>query len=105
MNKKPFFINLISILLVTVLIWIGYSIYSALSKPAQINVPKEALEDFDATLDDEALIRLQESVYLNEEELVDSVTVVSTPQPENIEVEEGETELINEEPADENLQP
>jgi len=107
MKQKPTFVNIIVLTLVTVFIWIGYSIYASLSRPISTEVPQEALENFDPTLDAEAVSKLQQSIYLGEDEIV-----ASTPQPEE-EIEEVlEEEVIEEEsptptatPANEETQP
>jgi hypothetical protein len=115
MNKKrPLIINFFALTLITVIVWVVYSLYVALTKPTDITVPPQALENFDTRLDAEALTKLQQSIYLTENELVESASVVVIPTIEETEQEEEEIdeELLSEEelqeeeiPANESVQP
>lgn len=97
-SRRPFIINFIVLTLITAVIWILYSVYGALVKPVEVNVPPEALENFDARLDAEALSKLQQSIHLTESELEESGSVVVVPEEET-EVEE---ETVTEVPEDSN---
>ena len=109
-GKKPFIINLLIFTVITIVIWIMYSIYIAISSPAVINVPESALQSFDPTLDVEGLTKLQQSIYLSEEELEESVTTITIPEDTETEVATDETESSDisdaeTNPANEETQP
>lgn len=107
-SKRPLIINFFAFTLVTVLVWVVYSLYVAFTKPADINVPPQSLENFDTRLDAEALTKLQQSIYLTENELVESASVVVVTTPEGEETEEATNEdlpIEEEIPANESEQP
>jgi hypothetical protein len=104
-SRRPFFINLAILTLITAVIWIIYSVYVALAKPVEIAVPPEALENFEAQLDAEALSKLQQSIHLTERELEESVSVVVAPEPEPEETPAPTEEPEEEIPANDETQP
>ena len=78
------------ITLVTVIVWIGYGVYSALTQPADVQVNKEELRSIPTNFKLEQLERLQERRFLSEEELesfslslatLESGQATPTPEP------------------------
>src|SRR5690606_25663517 len=85
-------INATILTLITIVVWVAYSVYDAYVRPVDVIVPPETLENFEPRLDAEALSALQQSIYLTEEELSQSVNVVVIPEPEDVEDEEATDE-------------
>lgn len=56
--------------LITVFVWIGYSVYTALSQPAETNVSKEELLPLPPPLDSKRFAQLHERLIIDEEELI-----------------------------------
>lgn len=101
-SNVPFVVKIGVFIVVTVVIWLIFSIYNALVTPPDIQVPSDRLQNFDATFDEKALTELQESIYLSEEDVSQNIVVVEDEEIEEIvEAEEVEEELETEEPADE----
>lgn len=55
--------------LITVVIWVGYGVYSALTKPSEVNVTKEELLALPGEISDKGLIGLRERMVLDESDL------------------------------------
>lgn len=87
MNKKkrPFLVNVAILSLITVAVWIVFSVIRVYKKPTPINVPPELLEPVIPTLDLETLNNLQGKYYFSE---FDNVVTNITPPEENTEEEE-----------------
>jgi len=75
MNKKerPFLVQIAILTAITTLVWIGFSVYKALTNTPEPTVSQEVLAPVDPTLNTEILESLDERLYLNDEEIGDTV--------------------------------
>ena len=83
--KKPPAPRLVTVAIfttITVIFWIFFSVYTILTKEADIKVPPELLEPIDPTLDIESLQSISERVHFEESDVVSPIITVSTPTPE-----------------------
>ncbi len=84
MNKKkskPVVVKLAIFTVITVFIWIGFEVYRALTQRPAPEVPAEVLKSLDPSLDTNSLGKLENRLYLKDEEIGDTVLV----SPENLE--------------------
>lgn len=96
--KAPSSIVIAVLTVITIIFWIGFEVFRIFTtKPAPV-VPKEIIAPLSPTLDSGGLTRLQESVYLTESEIGDTIikevsvpeASPATPEPTPIGTESGE---------------
>lgn len=75
MNKKdkPFLVQVAVLTTITTLVWIGFSVYKAFTDKPEPTVSKEVLANINPTLDSAILENLETRLYLNDEEIGDTV--------------------------------
>ncbi len=75
MNKKdkPFLVQVAVLTTITTLVWIGFSVYKAFTDEPEPTVSKEVLANINPTLDSAILENLETRLYLNDEEIGDTV--------------------------------
>jgi hypothetical protein len=104
-RKKPISINILILTVFTAIIWTCFEVYRALTLRPDPNIPPEILAPLTPALDANSLDKLQSRLYLDENQIPDTVISSSgevsqieeaSPSPEPVEesTEEGE---INEE--------
>jgi len=72
-KDSPPIVKLAILTLITVIIWITFDVYRALTiKPAP-DVPEEILAKLDPSLDETALNQLQSRVYVADEQIRDNI--------------------------------
>jgi len=107
MNRKkryPAIVYLAIISLITILVWISFEAFRALSTTPKSEVSPETLEPISPTLDEEALNDLQSSIFLNESEIADTqLTLPSLPTEGDDELAEETTQESAEETIEEFL--
>jgi len=79
-QKKPNLVILGILTLITVLFWIGFSVYRSLTSEAPVKVPSEILEPISPTLDTETLSKVGNKLFFLEQELAE-IILISSPSP------------------------
>jgi hypothetical protein len=78
MNKKmPSVVVLVVLTTITVVCWIGFSVYKALTTKPPVEVPQAVLNPIDPKLNDQYLERLPGRVYLD---ATGSTTQITLPE-------------------------
>lgn len=82
-QKTPSLVTIAILTLITVVFWIGFSVYRSLTIEPPEKVPAEILEPITATLDLETLGKLSARVFFEEYQLPETIIPqpVSTPSP------------------------
>ncbi|GEM_PF-1007630 len=77
MNKKekPFLVQVAILTAITTLVWIGFSVYKALTNEPEPTVSEEVLAVIQPTLETDILENLETRLYLNDEEIGDTVLI------------------------------
>lgn len=81
--KAPNLVVIAILSVITIVFWIGFSVFRAFTKEPDPKVPAEILAPLNPTLDLEALNRLERRNWLTESEIGDTQLVLptTTPQP------------------------
>ncbi len=89
MNKKdqPFLVQIAILTAITTFVWIGFSVYRALTDEPESTVSEDVLAPVEPVLNTSLLLNLNTRLYLNEEEIGDTVLI-------NIPVSESENKNI-----------
>lgn len=112
-QKLPNLVNIAIFTLITILAWIGFSVFRQVTKEPEPEVNPEILETLDPTLDTSTLNQLESRVYLSDPEveaLVGQTIIVEEEEevpllsPTPISTTEDE-EGLTEEPATEEAGP
>jgi hypothetical protein len=84
-KKLPTIVQIAILTTITTIIWIAFDVYRALTfKPAP-PLSVEIINSLDPNLDQSSLDKLQESIYLNEDEIANTeITSDSSPREEFI---------------------
>lgn len=80
-QKKPNFVVLGILTLITILFWIGFSAYRSFTSEVPIKVPSEILEPISPTLDAETLSKVGNRLFFLEQELAEIVLTAPSPSP------------------------
>lgn len=102
-TQKPFIVKLAILTVLTSIIWTGFDVYRRLTTKPAPSVPQEVLNPIIPELNQETLARLEKTVYLEDDELGDTLILstqgtVIEPAPETPPEEVAEeTEIITNE--------
>lgn len=91
--KAPKLITVAILTTITIVTWIFFSVYNVLTKKPPVTVPEEILAPVDPTLNSQALDKLENRIYFEEND----VAALPTPTPE--EEEPPEEGVVQEEEA------
>lgn len=89
-SKLPNLITILVLTLITVLMWIGFTIYSAITKTPESSVPKNISDPIVPTLDAATLSNVQSALFFNESQIPEitfsgtpsaSLLPIATPEP------------------------
>lgn len=100
MNKKhqPFLVQIFILTAITTLVWIGFSVYKALTEEPEPTVTEAVLAHIEPTLDTPILESLGSRLYLNDEEIGDTVLInMEAPEVHEEEPTEESSEEENQE--------
>lgn len=79
--KTPTAVITAVLTLITIIFWVGFELYRALTfKPAP-PVPQTIINPLDPTLDTKALQSLQQRMFLNDSEIGNTQATATTPAP------------------------
>lgn len=79
-SKLPSLVAVLILTLITAVMWVGLSVYRALSlKPAE-SVPQEILQPLDPNLDSDTLGKIQSKIFLDDSQIPE-VAVSQTNAP------------------------
>ena len=96
--RAPKIVTVAILTTITIVAWIFFSVYRVLTQEPPVSVPEQILAPINPTLDAQALDRLENRIYFEENE----VAALPTPTPQE-EAEEEETELVEEEEVQEEV--
>lgn len=68
-NKLPSLITILVLTLITVLMWVGFSIYQAFSKPAISSVPDSISSTISPILDSNTIKKIESSIFFDESQI------------------------------------
>lgn len=68
-SNTPFIVKFAFLTLITIVVWIGFDVYRALTTEPPIDVPEETLKQLDPNLDVDTLNQLQNRVYIPDEQI------------------------------------
>lgn len=74
-QKIPNIVIVLILTLITVIMWISLTIYSALTSKPPAVVPKEVSEPLTPTLDIDTLKQIGSRIFLNDSEIPDNIVV------------------------------
>jgi len=77
--QKPFIVKLAILTVLTSIIWTGFDVYRRLTTKPAPSVPEEILSPITPELNQETLARLEKTVYLDNDELSDTL-ILSTQE-------------------------
>ncbi|KKR69676.1 MAG: hypothetical protein UU12_C0039G0003 [Candidatus Woesebacteria bacterium GW2011_GWA2_40_7b] len=83
-SKLPGIITILILTLITIVVWISLSIYRALSKKPNPNIPEEISKPITPILDMDSLNSIQSRLFLDDIQIPEVVLVqstTSTPEP------------------------
>ena len=95
--KAPRLVTVAIMTTITIIFWVFFEVYEVLTTDPPVKVPPEILEPISATLDTEALSKIEQRVFFEEREIAElSVQITPAPLPipvpESLVEEETETE-------------
>jgi len=70
-RKTPTLVTTAILTVITIFMWIAFSVYQAFTKEPLVNIPPEILAPVSPTLDKEILASLSQKTYYNEGEVPD----------------------------------
>ena len=74
---KPFIVKLAILTVITSFVWTGFDVYRRLTTKPEPNVPAEILSPIIPELNQETLARLEKTIYLEGDELGDTLILSS----------------------------
>ncbi|OGM73950.1 hypothetical protein A2382_04895 [Candidatus Woesebacteria bacterium RIFOXYB1_FULL_38_16] len=77
----PTIVTFAIITTITSLSWIGFEIYRKLTVKPSPPVPQEIIEPLNSNLDLELLHSLNTKIYLNDDQIQDTLLITNEPQP------------------------
>lgn len=77
--KLPSLVSILVLTLLTVVMWISFSIYRALTTKPTPEVPSAISQPLTPTLDKSTLDKIESKIFLNDSQIPDNVTSVSVP--------------------------
>lgn len=80
-QKTPSFVVIGILTVITILFWIGFSVYRIFSKPESIETSKEILEPISPSLDTQTLDKVAQRIFFNEGEVPQNLILVPSPTP------------------------
>lgn len=89
MIKKTKLPNLIAILiltLITVVMWVAFSVYRAVTSTPTATVPVEVTEPISPILDEEAMTQIESRLFIDDSQIPDVITTNQQPAAEPVEV-------------------
>lgn len=108
--KKPSFIVIGILTVITIISWVLFEVYQALTTNPPLNIPPEILDPIFPSLNTQALDKIQKAVFFEDEQIVpitlSTATITPTPMPtgelsptptETKELEESPEEVSTEE--------
>lgn len=78
--KPPKLVTMAVFTTITIIFWVFFSIYEAITADYPASVSEKMLEPISPSLDNEVLKSLEGKIYFNEDE-IDGFTIVATPTP------------------------
>ena len=97
-QKRPSFVIIGILTVVTIFLWISFSVYRAFTTTPSIKVPDDILKPIIPTLDSKTLSKIDQRVFFEEGEIrqilisTPATTPTPTPIPTEVETEEVATE-------------
>ena len=80
-KKPPSIVVLATLTVITILTWIFYEVYQALTTPPSLEIQQEVLAPITPTLDSQSLDKLQQSVFFEDQEILPITLPTPTPIP------------------------
>ena len=78
-TKLPSIVALAVLTAITTVFWVIFSVYRIFSTKPEVTVPTEILEPLTPSLDTEALDKIQDAVFLEEDQIPETVSASQTP--------------------------
>ena len=91
-QKRPNFVTIGILTVITIFLWIGFSVYRAFTITPSTKVSDEILKPITPTLDTETLSKIDQRVFFEEGEIGQIFIPTATPTPTETETEEIATE-------------
>ncbi|MFZ5932483.1 MAG: hypothetical protein ACOYT7_00115 [Patescibacteria group bacterium] len=79
-SKVPSLVTIAILTTITVLFWVGFSVYRIFTDEPEPNVPGEILEPVSPTLDSETIDKIQGRIFFGEQE-VQTQILLPSPTP------------------------
>ena len=105
-QKRPNFVTIGILTVITIFLWIGFSVYRAFTITPSIEVSDEIIKPITPTLDTETLSKIDQRVFFEEGEIRQILisTPAATPTPTPIETETEEITTKSATPANESAE-
>lgn len=93
-EKRPDILTFAILTAITIATWVVLDVYRAFTKPTPLPIPEEVLEPFSATIDEGAMLEIENRVWVSDEEartlLPQVLQPVPSPSPKPVATSEGE---------------
>ena len=77
--KAPKIVTIGILTLITIVFWVGFEVFRTFTQKPESPVPQSVIDPINPTLDQTALSKLQDRMYLEENQI--GQTVAHTPEP------------------------
>jgi hypothetical protein len=85
-NKLPNYITILVLTLISIVMWISFSVYRALSQKPESDVPQEISNPLTPNLDKDSLNKIQSRIFMDDSQIPEiSVTNTVSPTPTSLE--------------------
>lgn len=80
-TKTPTLVILSILTVITIVIWIVFSIVRVWTKPESIDISSKILKPLSPTLDSESLNQLNQRIFFSEREIEEIISTIPSPSP------------------------
>lgn len=80
-NKLPSFITVLILTLITVVMWVSFSVFRALSSKPVASVPEEVSKPLNPTLDSDTIGKIRSRIFLDDSQIPENIITAPTPGP------------------------
>lgn len=81
-SKLPSLITILVLTLITVLMWIGFTVYSAITRTPEPSVPTEVSATIVPSLDTDTINKIESGIFFNAGQ-IPPLTLTASPGPSN----------------------
>jgi cytoskeletal protein RodZ len=83
-NKMPSAVLILILTLVTVILWVLFSIYRAITVKPAPTIPDQVSATLNPTLDQNSIYRIESNIFFNDSQVPDNILTAPTPGSQQV---------------------